>query len=624
VAVVFGVALGVRLVHVWQMRGTLFFSVLMGDSRGYDAWARQIAAGDWIGRDVFYQAPLYPYVLATLYSLFGPDLLIVRVAQALLGASACAALAVATARLFSERAGLVAGLMLALYPPAIFFDALIQKSVLDVLLLCVALAITATLARDSRVAGAWSWWTVLGVVIAALLLTRENAALLAVVLGCWAFWHAPRAVAAFTLGLAVVLLPVMARNYGVSGALYLTTSQFGSNLYIGNNPRADGSYGALRDGRGSPEYERLDATALAEAASGRSLTPREVSSYWTARAVEYVRSEPLAWVRLMAYKARLLVSRTEIIDTESQESHAEYSWPLAVLGRFWHFGIVLPLAFLGIAASSGQRRTLVVFYALVAAYAISVIAFFVVARYRLPLVPLLLPFAAAGVLSLPRVGRVALAGVAITAVAANWPLHTASSQQAITENNLGAALQDLGRVDEALIRYRRALELSPGYTPALNNLGSALRARGRAEEAVATYDSAIARGAGETNASLYLNRGNALMEQGSITEAVESFRQALAADPQSAHARDSLASSLYDTGTDAIERGAFAAAESALREAAALKPGSAETHNNLGIALASQGRIAAAVRAWEAALRLNPNLTDARRNIELARARTKN
>jgi Tfp pilus assembly protein PilF len=623
---VFVVALGVRLVHVWQMRGTVYFSVLMADSRGYDAWARQIAAGDWIGRDVFYQAPLYPYFLATLYSFFGPDLLVVRVVQALLGAAACVALAVATARLFSERAGLVAGLMLALYPPAIFFDGSIQKSVLDVLLLCVALAITATLARDSRASSTSPWWTLLGIVTAALMLTRENAALLALVLGCWGFSRAPRAGAAFALGVTVGLLPVVARNYVVGGGFYLTTSQFGSNLYIGNNPRANGSYVSLREGRGSPEYERVDATALAEAASGRSLTPREVSSYWTMRTVAFVRAEPWAWLRLLVYKARLLVSRTEIIDTESQESHAEYSLPLRVLGRVWHFGVVLPLALLGIVARWGERRTLVVVYALAAAYAISVVVFFVVARYRLPLVPLLLPFAAAGVLWLPRVRPAALAGVTVAAIVANWPVHTAASQQAITENNLGAALQDVGRVDEAVARYRRALELSPGYTPALNNLGTALRARGRAEEAVATYDSAIARGAGQTNPSLYLNRGNALMEQGRTAEAVEWFRRALAADPQSAHARDALANSLYDAGTDALERGAFAAAESALREALALKPASAEMHNNLGIALASQGRIAEAVRAWEAALRLNPNLTDARRNLQLAsqKLKTKN
>src|SRR6266545_5538320 len=88
-AAIFGVALVVRLLHVWQIRAAPFFSVLMGDSRGYDEWARRIAGGDWFGHEVFYQAPLYPYLLGTLYSIAGRDLLIVRLGQAIIGSSAC-------------------------------------------------------------------------------------------------------------------------------------------------------------------------------------------------------------------------------------------------------------------------------------------------------------------------------------------------------------------------------------------------------------------------------------------------------------------------------------------------------------------------------------------------------
>jgi hypothetical protein len=72
---IFGVALVVRLVHVWQLRRSPFFSVLMGDSRGYDEWARRIAGGEWIGKDVFYQAPLYPYMLGVIYAIAGRHLL---------------------------------------------------------------------------------------------------------------------------------------------------------------------------------------------------------------------------------------------------------------------------------------------------------------------------------------------------------------------------------------------------------------------------------------------------------------------------------------------------------------------------------------------------------------------
>ena len=64
-----------RLLHLWQMRGTPFFSMLMGDARGYDQWAQRLAGGDWIGTDVFYQAPLYPYFLGVVYAVAGHDLL---------------------------------------------------------------------------------------------------------------------------------------------------------------------------------------------------------------------------------------------------------------------------------------------------------------------------------------------------------------------------------------------------------------------------------------------------------------------------------------------------------------------------------------------------------------------
>lgn len=57
---VFATALVVRLIYLWQIRDSVYLSVLIGDARVYDAWARQIAAGDWLGSDVFYQAPLYP------------------------------------------------------------------------------------------------------------------------------------------------------------------------------------------------------------------------------------------------------------------------------------------------------------------------------------------------------------------------------------------------------------------------------------------------------------------------------------------------------------------------------------------------------------------------------------
>jgi len=85
----------VRLLHIWQIRAAPFFSALMGDSHGYDEWAQRIAAGDWLGHEVFYQAPLYPYLLGVTYAIAGRSLLVVRIVQALIGSASCVLLALA-------------------------------------------------------------------------------------------------------------------------------------------------------------------------------------------------------------------------------------------------------------------------------------------------------------------------------------------------------------------------------------------------------------------------------------------------------------------------------------------------------------------------------------------------
>ncbi len=690
-ALVFGAALAVRLLHLWQLSSTPFATTLMGDARGYDQWAERLAAGDWMGTEVFYQAPLYPYFLGVVYATVGHDVMAARVVQAVLGSISAALVAWAATRLVSARAGLVAGGMLALYAPAIFLDSLLQKSVLDVFFVSAATAVIAALSTGSGQRR--RLWGALGIAIGALSLTRENALVLVPIIGAWAWFNAPvarlpraAAVGLFAAGLALVLGPVALRNAAVGGGVYLTTSQFGPNFYIGNHEGADGSYAALRFGRGSPEFERLDATELAERAAGRQLTPGEVSQYWTGRAWSFITGQPGAWLQLMGRKMALLINVDEAIDTESQVSYAEWSWPLRVLGPVTHFGVLVPLALLGVWATWSQRRTLWVLYAMGIALAASTVAFYVFARYRFPLVPLLIVIAAGGVTewrrawaSRPRqegwaavLAAMALAGVC------HWPLVSSTESRAITETNLGAALHDDGRSDDAIARYRRALDIEPGYVPAYNNLGVALRASGRTDEALRAYREGLARRDDYpdlhynlANALLALNRqdeaavhlrkatagtpdsagahnnlGTALAEKGQLAEAAVEFGIAVALDPESPKAHRNLGNVLsslgrveearlhltkaaalapadadahYDLGVFLIEQQELADAVAALTQALKARPGHLEARNNLGIALGSQGRFDEAVAQFEEALRLSPDFADAARNLEIAR-----
>jgi tetratricopeptide (TPR) repeat protein len=688
-AAIFALALAVRLVHIWQIRDAPFFTVLMGDSRAYDEWAQRIAGGNWLGQDVFYQAPLYPYFLAMLYWFAGHDLLIVRICQAIVGSLACVLLALAGSRLVSNRVGLIAGLGLALYAPAIFFDALVQKSVLDVFFVCLIVWLASGLVMEPRKRRSWFW---LGLAIGGLTLTRENAIVFSAVVLLWALvrrdageWrHRAATAGAFMLGMTIVLLPVALRNSLVDRGFYLTTSQFGPNFYIGNNANADGTYTSLRFGRGSPEYERRDATELAEAATGRRLTPADVSRYWTGQALAFIRSDPIAWITLLGRKTALLWNRTEMLDTESQETHAEWSTALRLLGSIGHFGVLVPLALLGAIVTWPSRHRLWVIYAIVVAYAASVVMFYVFARYRYPLVPFLLLFAAAGAVALPQLPRAnarsatLAAAVLMAALFANWPILSTDLMRAITEHNLGTALQAEDRLDEAIEHYRRAIAIRPDYAPAYTNMGAALRAKGETVEAIATYERALALrpdypeahynlanallddgkpekaiehfrkaiAATPASADIHNNLGIALATTGQSTEAIAQFREALRMDPDSPTAHRNLgdvlvsqgireegiehlrravrlapgdASVRYDLGNALLEAGIFHEATDQFHEALRLMPGSAEAHNNLGIALASQGQFDAAIEQFESALIIQPTFEEAERNLASVR-----
>ncbi len=701
-ATIFAIALLVRAIHVRQLQASPFFDVLLGDSRGYDEWARRIAAGDWIGTEVFYQAPLYPYFLGVIYSTLGRDLLLVRLVQILLGSTACVFVGLAGARLFSRNAGFVAGLMMALYAPAIFFDGLLQKAVLDIFLLSAAVWIFSGLLAPSADPGSrkrLQAWVGLGVVLGLLSLTRENAVVFVAVIAFWALLQGAvrRSIVPFTLGLALVLVPVAVRNYAVGGGLYVTTSQFGTNFYLGNNPFTDGTAGSLIAGRGSVEFERQDAVALAERASGRALTPAEVSSYWTGRAWAFISSEPGSWLALLARKTALLWNTTEMLDTESLESYAEWSTPLRLLGWAGHFGLLVPLAVMGVVLTWPDRARLWPLLAMTLAYAASVVAFFVYARYRYPLVPFLVLFASAGIVNvtrqlfprsaereagLPR--RTAkregwAIGLAVlAAVLTNRPMLSADHMRAITEHNLGAALQTDGDLPRATQHYRRAVQIQPDYAPAHNNLGTALMAEGDIAGAAASYERALALVPDYANAQYNLanarlqqerpqealdlfrrslaarppaadvqnNMGIALAELGRLDEAVAAFGEALRLDPRSAQAHRNLGDvRAWQGRTDEaigelrlataldpahlqthvrlagllLEQKRLEEAATELSAAVALDPGSAELHNDLGLTLAALGRVDEAVSEFQEAVRLRPGFAPALSNLDAAR-----
>jgi tetratricopeptide (TPR) repeat protein len=617
----FLLALGVRALHLHAMRGSLLFEALSGDGAQYDRWAQRIAGGDWIGSEVFYQTPLYPYAMGALYRALGHDPDFVRGAQALLGALSCLLLARAGARFFGERAGWLAGLLVALYPPAIFFDGILQKASLDLVLMSALLWIV-SLAQEkasaARILGT-------GFALGALILNRENAAALVPVLVAWAAWlarrrGAVRALAGAVLvlvGLAAALVPVGLRNRHVGGIFLLTTSQMGSNFWIGNHRGADGGYVPMRAGRGDAQYERDDVRRIAEDAVGHPLTPAEVSRYWMARAFADIRSAPLEWVRLLAWKAFLTFNRVELVDGEAIGTHARHSPALAAPGWLLHFGVLVPLAVLGAWWTRRSWRRIWVLHAMTVTFAVAVTFFFVFARYRYPLVPLAALFAGAGLAELParlrgirsggaRVAAVGLALAVAVAIFANWPVPQKYDDDAVTFYNAGTALLDAGRLEDALALLERARDADPSFPETWNNLGRTELARGDFDAARRAFERGVE--LAPDHAILHLNLAAATSRAGDAPRTRVLLERAIALDPLLVAAYGPLAELEMRAGN--VER-----AVALLRRRVELTPDSAVARADLATGWIVSGRMAEAVAELRAALRLDPALGPVRRRL---------
>jgi tetratricopeptide (TPR) repeat protein len=584
-------ALALRALHLAEIAGTPLERTLLGDAVAYDAWARRIAAGDLLGGEVFYQSPVYPYFLGAVYALLGPDPLLARCVQAVLGSLACVLAARAAAGFLGRRAGWIAGALVAVHPAAIFYDGEIQKASLSLLLAAALLASLPRL-RDRPTAGL----AVAGGALAGLFgLHRENALLLLPAIAVWlarpAAGPARRRSAsagAFLAGAALVLTPVALRNLAVGGELVLTTSQAGPNFYIGNHAGADGRYRPLRSGRGSARFEREDARELAEAALGRPLGAREVSRYWLARGLELARRDPGRWLALLARKAGLTWSRTEIVDTVALEAVADTSRPLRWLEPFANFGVLAPLAAAGAFWTRRRWRELTALYLWLGVWTASVAAFFVLARYRLPLVPVLAIFAGAAVaygieLARGRSWRALAAGLALAlgvGVAARLGAD-GRDPRGVTWASLGNALADQGRSREGERWLEAAVAASPRFTEAHLSLGHLRLAREDLDAAAAAYRRVLE--IEPERAEAWNNLGVIASRQGRGAEALASFRRAAAADPDYPSARYNLARALAANGD-------LAAARAELERFLRLSPGDPEAARLLAELDAALGR----------------------------------
>ena len=190
-----------------------------------------------------------------------------------------------------------------------------------------------------------------------------------------------------------------------------------------------------------------------------------------------------------------------------------------------------------------------------------------------------------------------------SAFARSGPENTRAADREIAQ---AYALQQQGDLHNAVLAYRRAIQLEPGSFRAYNNLGTLFAALGDGETALTFLYAALALNPGV--AEIHNNVGNVQLARSDLPAALANYRDAVRLEPERAIYHNHLGNALR-LAED------YLAAERAFEKALWLDPNYAEASVNLGFALTEQGKFASVEEYYRRALRLKSDLAIAHVNL---------
>ncbi|MHC4645164.1 MAG: tetratricopeptide repeat protein [Planctomycetota bacterium] len=641
---IFGLAVFLRGLYLYDSSDNPTFSAPIVDSLTYDQMARGLVAGRGLTHEFFWQPLFYPLFLSLVYLLTGSSVLWARVIQVVLGGMTSVLSWRLGAKLLGRPAGILAGVITAVYLPLVFFEgellAVGWAAFCGVALVlaflgagekpdvrrCFLLGLCGGLSIITRpvflpfFAVAYLWLVVVWI--------RARTEVKKVLYGC----------AAATAGFLLVAAPAAMLSYRVMGKARILPYSGGVNFYIGNNPDYKETIN-IRPGLG---WRRFLELPHKQGITGEY----EKERFFSEKTVQYIVRQPGGFLKGLVYKTVQFFNSREMPRNVDIYLFRKWSGLLRVgvwkaSGFGFPFGVLLPLAVVG--AVLCRRMVPVTVWLFMVLYPTSVILVFVTSRYRMPIVPVMSVLAAAGCASVWRAAREGqwsrLSAVAVVLFVVGFTAKAAGpfyAEQADYEPEFYYALADSldkhGRPVEAVEAYSKAVALRPDYVEAHHNLGLLFVKLQKLPEAIEHYQAALK--ADPENPAVYEDLGVALYRQGKTEDAIAQYRRAIEIDPNKASVHDNLGTALFRLNRlpEALE--SYSAAikldpkdpasqnnigniyamlnqlDKALEHyeiSLRIRPGDPETLNNLANVLAGLGRFPQAIDTYREALKISPN-----------------
>jgi len=542
----FLLALTVRLLYLWESSDNPTFTSPIVDSRTYDNTARELAEQGRLGYQFFWQPFFYPFVLAGLYKLSGSSILFAKICQAAVGALTCALTGYLGTRVFDRRTGVLAGLLLAFYGPAFFYEGELVVAGWATLCSVVLLLIILRAAHTQSLVMAF----VLGFSGALATAVRPTFLPFVVAAGMWVavvYLRQHRAwrglllrLALAAVGFALIAVPIAVACERVFARYKFLPVAGGINLYIGNNPARCHTLTARP---GTTRWFSIVEPRLQPDQTFTWAATLEHSEELARRTRRYAAEQPLDFSAGLAHKTAQFFNGREVprnLDVYVFREWSALLWAAVwKVGRFgFPWGLVFPLAVAGLVLR--WRSVPWPFLLLLTLVPAAIILVFVSGRYRIPVVPVVVLLAARGLtagVQLLRAGdwyRVAWAAGAALFVGIITSLPGPSCEERIDYTAelwvwMGDEADRSGDGERARELFEAALEREPDCYLAHMRLGSWHAARRDGARAVEHLTAALALEADDYDA--YFRRGRAYAVQGDDERALADYTTALTIEP---------------------------------------------------------------------------------------------
>ena len=604
-----------KAVYVVQSADALHVRVPIMDSRYYDEMAKDIAQGHIVRREAFFMGPLYPYLLALVYKVFGRDFMVVRLLQAFGGALTVMLVFAVGRKLFRPSAALAGAALLAFDGAMTFYETQLLMEGLGALLNCTALYLLVNPGREISPRRA----ALAGLVLGLSALARASILIFAAFVAPWLFRRAPRArsrlrAAAYAAGLLAAILPAAIHNFATSRVVAPVTTNAGVNFYVGNSHQANGTFVPIRE---VDLIEDVTTQEYVERLAGREMSPTEISAFWFHRAWDDIRQAPARTLGLLGIKTALFFNGYEVPQIESFEVESrEQPWLRVLFVRLW---LIMPLGILGMLLASraaGERKLL---YAYVLLYALSIVIFFVTGRYRSQVVPILCLFAGHALIALPHYARSVRPGAAFAVAGLVLAVITSPRLFAIDENMIayrdqvrrGRRLSELHNYQPALREINKAIAIYPAEPEGYVHRAIIHRENNNDFKAIEDYSRAL--DIDPAQPTVHYDLAQSLRRVNLMEEATREYRRAIEYDPRMLQAYNNL-------GITFREMRRYDEAVNAFRKVIELFPSYQKAYNNLGASYAEMGRLEDAVATFQETTRRFPDYANGYKNLAMANA----